>query len=110
MRDFLLNLIKQWQEASEEATLLRFHLRDKKLEQIEMESEVDLEVAFNEELKNEGQRKAKRWELLQQRGWVELQREINELEREVALKEIEAERISRELRVWMAYGKEDDEK
>jgi chromosome segregation ATPase len=109
MKDFLLNLIKQWQEASEEAVKLRFQLRDKKLELIEMESEADTEVAFNEELKNEGQRKAKRWELLQQKGWKALQREINELERDVALKEIEAEKLSRELRVHMTYGKEEGE-
>jgi hypothetical protein len=110
MKDFLLQLIKEWQEASEEAVKLRFQLRDMKLELIEMESEADCVVAFDENLKNEGQRKAKRWELLKEKGWVELQKEINELEREVALKEIEAERISRELRVWMAYGKEEDEK
>jgi len=109
MKDFLLQLIKKWQEASEEAVKLRFRLRDKKLEQIEMEAEVDEAVAFDETLKNEGQRKARRWELLKEKGWVELQREINELERNIALKEIEAEKLSRELRVYMTYGKEEGE-
>jgi hypothetical protein len=67
-----------------------------------------MEIAFNDELKNEGQRKAKRYELLKERGWVELQREINELEHQMAVKEIRAEMASRTLRVIMTFGREEE--
>jgi len=105
----LTDLIRKWQTLAEEAASLRYLLRNKKLDLIEMEGEVDIELAFNDELKNEEQRKAKRYKILKERGWVELQREINELEHQLAVKEIWAEIVSRTLRVMMmTFGREEE--
>jgi len=92
----ILGLVAKWGAVERKIIGLKYQLMELKVKAFDIERMAEIEVSFDPELKNDAQRKARKFELMQARGMDQVQEGIRAIEKSLMELEVEGEILTKE--------------